>query len=327
MTQSFKQAHRLTGSYTNIQSEERNEAFPDASNVMDTRTLVTRQLPQDLLSINYGGVVRNNLYLEAQFSQRQFTFQNSGGKTTDLINGTQILDQQTGALWWAPAFCGVCGDEERDNRSLLLKGSYFLSTGRGSHNVVFGYDTFNDRRKGNNHQTASDYRIYATGSIVQGDTVVPVFAPDFATWIVWFPITEQSLGTNFRSHSLFANDTWRFTERLTFNLGLRFDKNHGEDAIGQLVAKDSAWSPRLGVSWDPKGNGVWTVTASYGRYVAAIANNIADSSSPAGTPAVYAYYYLGPAINATGRRSGPRRRCGNCSTGSTPTAGPTARRG
>jgi len=299
VTQSFGAAQRFTGSYMNIRTEERNSAFPDAAGVMDLRTLITRQLPQDLLSLNYGGVVGSNLFVEAQFSQRQFTFQNSGGTSTDLIQGTQLLNQETGALWWAPAFCGVCGDEERDNRSLLFKGSYFLSTGRGSHNLVFGYDTFNDRRRVNNHQTASDYRIYASNAVVQGDAVVPMLLPDFGTWIVWFPITEASQGTNFRSHALFLNDTWRYNDRLTFNLGLRFDKNHGEDAIGQLVAKDSAWSPRVGVSWDPKGSGLWAVNASYGKYVAAIANNIADSSSPAGTPAVYAYYYLGPPINLT----------------------------
>ena len=211
-----------------------------------------------------------------------------------------MLDQETGALWWAPAFCGVCGDEERDNRSLLFKGSYFLSTPRGSHDVVFGYDTFNDRRLVNNHQTASDYRIYASQSMIQGDTVVPVLLPDFGTWIVWFPISEASQGTNFRTHSLFVNDTWRLSDRLTASLGLRYDRNHGEDAIGQLVASDDAWSPRLGLSWDPTGQGVWTVNTSYGKYIAAIANNIADSSSPAGTPSVYAYYYLGPPINETG---------------------------
>ena len=300
VTQSFGVAQRFTGSYMNIQTEDRNSAFPDAAGVMDLRTLITRQLPQDLLSLNYGGVIGSNLFLEAQFSQRQFTFKNAGGRTMDLIEGTQVLDQETGALWWAPAFCGVCGDEERDNRSLLLKGSYFLSTPRGSHDVVFGYDTFNDRRLVNNHQTASDYRIYASQSVIQGDTVVPVLLPDLGTWIVWFPISEASQGTNFRTHSLFVNDTWRLSDRLTASLGLRYDKNHGEDAIGQLVAKDAAWSPRLGLSWDPTGKGVWTVNTSYGKYVAAIANNIADSSSPAGTPSVYAYYYLGPPINQTG---------------------------
>ena len=300
ITQSLGAARRLTGSYMSIRTEERNNAFPEPAGVMDERTLITRQLPQELLSLNYGGVIGSNLFVEAQFSQRQFTFENAGGTSTDLIQGTQILDQQTGALFWAPAFCGVCGPEERDNRSLLLKGSYFLSTPRGSHNLVFGYDTFNDIRNVNNHQTGSDYRIYATTTVVDGDTVVPVLLPDFATWIVWFPISQASQGTDFRSHSLFVNDTWRAGDRLTVNLGLRYDKNHGEDAVGQLVANDSAWSPRLGASFDPTGSGDWAINAGYGKYVAAIANSIADSSSPAGTPSVYAFYYLGDPINLTG---------------------------
>ncbi len=40
---------------------------------------------------------------------------------------------------------------------------------------------------------------------------------------------------------------------MTANLGLRWDKNHGRDQAGNLVAKDSAFSPRLGVVIDPFG--------------------------------------------------------------------------
>jgi hypothetical protein len=96
---------------------------------------------------------------------------------------------------------------------------------------------------------------------------------------------------------VFVNDAWQVNRHFTANLGLRFDKNNGKDAAGQLVANDSAWSPRLGVVWDPRGDGRWAVNASYGRYVAALANSIADASSPAGTPAIIAYFYEGPTIN------------------------------
>ena len=194
----------------NIQTEDRNSAFPDAAGVMDLRTLVTRQLPQDLLSLNYGGVIGSNLFLEAQFSQRQFTFKNSGRPSTDLIQGTQLLDQETGALWWAPAFCGVCGDEERDNRSLLLKGSHFLSTPRGSHDVVFGYDTFNDRRRvqqppdrppttGSTRRARGPGRRRRAGPPARPrdlDRLVPDHA-------------RRAAARTSATHSLFVNDTWR----------------------------------------------------------------------------------------------------------------------
>jgi hypothetical protein len=129
--------------------------------------------------------------------------------------------------------------------------------------------------------------------------VYPVIRPDFSTYIIWWPIREESRGTNFRTHSLFFNDTWSFNRHLSFNLGVRWDKNDGKDAIGNLVANDSAFSPRLGLVWDPSGEGRWSVNASYAKYVAGLSNPIADSSSPAGTPAIFAWFYQGPPINAT----------------------------
>ena len=298
-TQSFGNAHSVRVSYTNIQREEANQAFPSTTDVMDLASLYTRTLPQNLWAVHYTGTLSTNLFVEGQFSARKFTFEGDGGKSTDLIQGTVLQDQQTGARWWAPTFCGVCVPEERANEDILLKGNYFWSTGRGAHNMVFGYDTFNDKRRGDNHQSGSDYHVWASTSRIDNGVVYPVIRPDFSTWIIWWPIREASRGTNFRTHSLFYNDSWSFNRNLTFNLGVRWDKNDGKDAIGQTVARDSAFSPRLGLVWDPTGEGRWSLNASYGKYVAGISNPIADSSSPAGTPAIFAYFYQGPSINAT----------------------------
>jgi hypothetical protein len=300
ITQAIGTGHNVRGTYAAIRETEANNVWPSAQEVMDLRSLHTRQVPQDRLSIHYSGTLKPNLFIEAQYSERQFSFENSGGTTTDLIEGTVLRDQLTGAWWWAPNFCGVCGPEQRDNANLFLKGNYFLSTRRGSHNVAFGYDTFNDKRKGDNHQSGSDYHVWASDTILQDGTVYPVIdGRDGSTFIIWWPISEASQGTNFRTHSLFANDTWSAGKHFTFNLGMRWDKNHGEDAVGNLVAKDSAFSPRLGLVYDPIGDGKWTVHASYGKYVAAIANSIADSASPGGTPSIIAYFYQGPGINTT----------------------------
>ena len=59
--------------------------------------------------------------------------------------------------------------KKRDNDNEYVKATYFKSTkGSGSHQMVFGYDTFNDKRFANNHQSGSDYRIIGTTSIVRG---------------------------------------------------------------------------------------------------------------------------------------------------------------
>jgi hypothetical protein len=48
------------------------------------------------------------------------------------------------------------------------------------------------------------------------------------------------------------------------------------------------------------GDQKWSITASFAKYVAAIANSIADSSSPAGNPQTLQFLYHGPDINGAG---------------------------
>ena len=75
------------------------------------------------------------------------------------------------------------------------------------------------------------------------------------------------------------NDAWTASKNFTFNVGLRYDKNDGTDAAGAPVVKDAAFSPRLSATWDPKGDGTWTVNASFARYVTGLANRVGDSAS------------------------------------------------
>ena len=110
-----------------------------------------------------------NFFIEGTYSNRNLKFVNSGATTTDVIDGTLVVDVARNSRYWAPTFCGVCGvDEERNNENLVLKGTYFASTrNSGSHNLVFGYDTFNDIRLAENHQSGSDYRILGTTSLIR----------------------------------------------------------------------------------------------------------------------------------------------------------------
>jgi Carboxypeptidase regulatory-like domain/TonB dependent receptor len=299
-TYSINSNHTIQGAYTKITEDLGNATF-NTSASMDTNSLYDGHEPQNLGTASYSGVLTPTFFVEARLATRHFSFVNEGAQSTDLINGTLLLDRARGQTrYWSATFCGVCDPELRDNTDVFAKGTYFLSTkGTGSHSMVFGYDVFNDKRFANNHQSGSDYRIIGTTSIVGADgSVTPVFLPDGSTVIQWNPIPVGSEGTNFRTHSLFYNDNWRIGSRLTANLGLRYDRNHGADSDGRVVASDAGWSPRVGIIWDPTGEQNWSVTGSFAKYVSAISNSIADSTSPAGNPQTFQFVYRGPAINA-----------------------------
>lgn len=288
------QNHSLTASYLKVNTEQVGNFF---GVIMDLDSLVTRQLPQEILTASYNGVLSSNLFVEAQYSSRKFTFENSGSRYTDVIKGTLMRDKSRGnARYNSPTFCGVCDPEERNNRDYLIKGTYFLSTaGLGSHNIVVGYDNFSGQRKANNYQSGSNYRLFTTSTILQGGDIFPVIGP--TSYIYYTPIDALSKGSDTLTHSVFLNDQWRLSNRLSFNLGVRYDKNSAADSRGVVTADDSAFSPRLAAAFDVTGKGNLRVAASYAKYIGGIQETQVDGGSNAGQPGVLLWYYTGPGAN------------------------------
>ena len=296
LTLSITPNHRVIGSYNKTEQTQGNNSFGFP---MDLLSLYTRELPTDLVSANYTGVLSDNFFIEGQYSKKTFQFVNSGSSYTDEIKGTLLIDLALGNSYryWSPTFCGVCGPELRNNEEYLAKASYFLSTASaGSHDIAVGLDFFNDIRKVNNYQSGSNYRIRGTDVIIRDGVIYPHWL-NSNTVVRWTPIFAGSQGTNFWTQSLFLNDKWRLNEHFSFNIGVRYDKNDGSDADGKLVAKDSNISPRLGVSYDVKGDGDVLVNAGYAKYVMGISNGIAGGTAVGGQPATIDFTYAGPQIN------------------------------
>ena len=129
LTYALSSKHTFRGAYSKIKDTEDGNFF---GNIMDFESLVNgRATPQDLLSANYTGIVTPKFFVEGQYSQRKFTFLNSGSLFTDLIKGTLLIDQsRNNARYNSPTFCGVCDPEKRDNQNMTAKATYFASTGK-----------------------------------------------------------------------------------------------------------------------------------------------------------------------------------------------------
>jgi outer membrane receptor protein involved in Fe transport len=288
--------HNVVASYLNVKTTEHNNFFAP---IYDTASIVAaRQLPNSLKAIAYNGVLTTNTLLEGQVSQKKFAFIHSGGLFTDPIRGTWISD--TNARFNAPVFCGVCTNEERNNDSASLKGSYYLNTkSLGTHNLAVGGELYKETRLVNNNQSASNFTISSTGTAVfyPGDlTPYPRF--DNNTLINYRPILVNSTGSHLNTKSVFTNDKWDLNSHWSFNIGVRYDKNHALDASNNLVSEDSAFSPRLGAIFDFKGDGRSKFNVSYARYTTKIVDgNVGGAGNAAGTPALFRWRYAGPVVD------------------------------
>jgi len=303
LTAALTTSHTITASYLDIDASETNQT---GQSIMDLDSLVKeRETPNTLLALNYSGVLTDKLFVEAQYSRKEFAFLGSGSPYIDdpaqgQYKGTLVQDRARGTRYWSPTFRASPGGEQRDHEMYLLKGSYFLSTPKlGSHELKAGYEHFLEVRDVNNFQNGSDYRVSLTETIIRGDQIFPrVRTGSTYTRIFWYPIFVLSEGSEYASDSFFLNDRWTLSKHWTFNIGLRYDKNDSVSGDGAYqIADDSAVSPRLAAQYDLHGNGRLVFNASYAQYVGRLAEGVGNDGDPAGRNASFSWVYRGPAIN------------------------------
>jgi len=301
--------HTLVGTYLDYKV---NQTPQCAFGCWDESTVDVdgRDLPREMYTGHYNGIITNNFLVEAGYSTRSLKFVDSGGEhvTTnfndprDLALGTWAYDYTVaGGAWGAPIFCATCGAESRENDYWNLKGTYYLATkGLGTHNIVAGYENFTESRLANNYQSGSNFDIYvyATSPEFEDDGT---FRPILNTGDVlrWVPIETLSQGSDFITKSFYLNDKWDLNSRWSFNLGLRYDVNDGKDSAGKSISDDSNLSPRLGLTYDILGDGRFRANATYSKYVSRIQEGVGGAAG-GGNPSYYFYYYDGGQIGGRG---------------------------
>jgi hypothetical protein len=167
---------------------------------------------------------------------------------------------------------------------------------RGTHTLKFGYEGWygDDVEPFQGPWSQPKFVFENLLKLAQDD-------PNNENGVMYNPATGQQQLWNWnaasRTFGLFAEDTWKARRNLTVTLGLRYDDSGNPwsksaatvfgnfylgtgDTTEQQIANGYAkgthnallhsvnnlFSPRVGVAWDPTGNGDWAVRGGFGIY-------------------------------------------------------------
>jgi len=110
--------------------------------------------------------------------------------------------------------------------------------------------------------------------------------------------------------SFFINDNWAFNDHLSFNLGVRGEMVTGEAMPGDITTVDTrAIVPRLAASYDPLGNGRFSVQATYSHYSGKYSEAQFAENTNVGKPSLLYGFYVGPTHECPGL---PNVTAGDC---------------
>ncbi|HSL21617.1 MAG TPA: TonB-dependent receptor [Vicinamibacterales bacterium] len=300
-TGTIANGHTVTGNYINVW---RDVYRMGASWMIDPRSAESPSFPNDLQVVSYNGVLNSRLLANLQYSRKKFGFRNTGGHSTNIVDSPiwSLGINTPGSYEYNAPYWDATDPEDRNNRQFAGSLAYFLSTPRtGSHDFKAGFDHFTSTRTGGNSQSATgyvfdaDYVTNASGAPVfdsQG-RLIPVFVPGESYVERWLATRGSQI--DIRTLSLYAQDRWLLTPKVTLNLGVRYEKVRSE-ATGGIVGVDTdTIVPRLAASYDLKGDGKTVLQGSYAHYSGKYSESQFANNTSVGNPAVVGYWYDGPA--------------------------------
>ena len=236
--------HRFQGRLRGTLRTEVNNTF-NTNAVDGPAQPVHRQLPDNLLTVSYSGVLTPHALRRRPLLGAASSLHRLGRQVhrPHRRHAPHRQQPRQPALLVADTSAASARRKSATTRTCFVKGSYVpvRPQSRFAQRWSSATTTFNDMRNANNHQSGSDYRILGTATTIVGtgesSVIYPVFLGNGTTIIQWNPIPIQSKGSNFRTNALFLNDQWRCDRPA-----------HGEPrpALGQEPRHGSArarWSP------------------------------------------------------------------------------------
>lgn len=219
---------------------------------------------------NYNGAWTDWLSLSATYGNQTIA-QTAASSTAGL---PAIYDSREGGLiplgtWNPSALVVEAGDDERT--AYRIDADILVNDFLGDHSIRIGWDR-EELSSTNQSQYSGGiyYRYFAEASGTCQRFVDDGLDGDCAR------VRELDSGGSFETtqSAFYVQDQWTVSDQITLNLGVRVESFENLDANGNVFAEiENTIAPRLGVVFDPFGEGRERLYANWGRYYLPIANN------------------------------------------------------
>jgi outer membrane receptor protein involved in Fe transport len=292
------QNHTIQGGYFNDpRTRTNNSGLQQFVIVPDSE--VARSNPNWYSFTNYHGVLKNNMLVEAQYSQRHFKFEGDGGTSTDILKSPILSATQCACVYNAPYF-DATDPEERNNRQITGSFTNFWSL-TGRHETKSGYEWYRSQRTGGNSQSStsyvfnSDFLTDASGkpALDSNGHAIPVFMPGVSS-VDFYPATKGAV-MNTDNNSLYIQDHWTINGRWSADLGARYEHVKASSTGDIISVNNNRIVPRLAAAYDLTGKGNHIVHVTYAWYSGRYNEAQIGANSPVGKPADLTTLYTGPA--------------------------------
>lgn len=249
----------------------------------------------DNWSLTYTGHFTENFVAKAMYGVNERSSANSSAQDPDcsiVTRGSSYTEARFGKEI-TPEGCHPTDISigNRDDKRVAARLDFEWTL--GNHLLRFGADQEimnSDSRVRYPHDGVSYQLLGVTPGGSLNGTVIPPGVNaivDARRYITGSPIKTET-------QAFYVEDNWSVTPDLLLSLGVRADKFHNLLASGSTFAKadfSDMISPRVGFSWDMKGDGATKLFGNAGRYYLPLTNKLADYFG-GGTTDEHTYYVL-----------------------------------
>jgi len=297
LTYAVNPNHRISMNYVDNSTDQNLRNYVGAG---EPAALVPQTNPSDVWKITYNGIITPNLAITANFGKKHQNLTAGGDPngsnpfiTFDYSGAFEGYDY-TGRynVFENGWFSSGDGGDTRDNTTGVLKLSYFLDTSFGFHNIDIGGDYYKGQQKASNFQSPTMRINDAYGRRINAQGVPEYFF--IPSWnSIWVYSSAREGYASSEQYGLYVNDRWEVNDRLSLNLGVRFDNFEASDELGEATASSDSLAPRFSVNYDLTGDSKYYINATYGVFTGKLLETVTNEVTAQGNPSEIDYVYVG----------------------------------